>query len=192
MTFNIKWTLNGDANDRIEGEFIVRDSAYGSDNAPANRPESYSGGRAVHGSTASSLTFGDQVINVSIDGADVTAPYAARAEAASAAAQGYAATATAAGITLVNVTASNGNSITVGTPSGGFIDGRYYRLTSPITSTGAVTINDRPLLGPDGNPASTAGALFSAATSSSAIASPASSSSSFPPRTGASTSSIRL
>lgn len=161
LTFNMQWTLNGDANDRIEGEFIVRDSAFGSDNAPANRPESYRSGRTVHGSNASTLTFGDQVTNVSIDGTDVTAPKAVRVEAASAAAQGYATTATAAGITLVDVTALNGNSITVGTPSGGFIDGRLYRLTSPITSTGAVTINDRPLLGPDGNPVSTAGALSS-------------------------------
>ena len=53
---------------------------------------------------------------------------------------------------------ANGNAITVSTPSGGFQDGRLYRFTSPTTTTGAVTINDRPLLGSDGNPV-LAGAL---------------------------------
>lgn len=83
LAYAMQWTLNGDANTRIEGEFIVRDTAYGSDNAPPDRPPSYSGSLGtVSGASSGSLTFGDQVIRVSIDGADIVGPVAARAEAA--------------------------------------------------------------------------------------------------------------
>lgn len=73
MAYAMQWTLNGDTNTRVEGDFIVRDSAYGSDNAPASRPEGYGNQRLLSGSGGGSLTFGDQIINVSIDGADVVA-----------------------------------------------------------------------------------------------------------------------
>lgn len=43
--------------------------------------------------------------------------------------------------------------------SGSFTDGGYYRFVSPLTNTGPITINARPLLGPDGNQVSNAGAI---------------------------------
>ena len=83
LAYAMQWTLVGDAQTRLEGDFIVRDCAYGSDNAPANRPVSYggSGGRLVGVSTGS-LTFGDQVVQVSLADTDLLAPIVALAGAA--------------------------------------------------------------------------------------------------------------
>lgn len=61
---------------------------------------------------------------------------------------------------IVNLTASGtGNTITVNTPAGGFSETKLYRITSPITSTGAVTINDRPLHRANGSALIYAGTL---------------------------------
>jgi len=90
MAYAMQWTLGGDARTRIEGEFTVRDSAYGSDNAPLSRPPSYCGGSARRtGASSGSLTFGDQVVRVSIADIDLAAP--AIAEATRAAAEAVAA-----------------------------------------------------------------------------------------------------
>lgn len=78
LAYAIRWTLGGDARNRIEGDFIVGDSAFGSDSAPTARAAGYgNGARAVGGSETASLTFGDQVIQVSIADADLLGPIAA-------------------------------------------------------------------------------------------------------------------
>lgn len=81
LSYAMQWTIGGDANTRIEGEFIVRDSAYGSDNAPVGRPEGYGFQRLTSAGSSGSLTFGDQVISVSISGAELLAPIQASAAA---------------------------------------------------------------------------------------------------------------
>jgi hypothetical protein len=74
LAYAMQWMLNGDAQTRLEGDFIVRDSAFGSDNAPADRPESYGSSLTRYTSASSgSLTFGDQVVQVSIGGLDLLA-----------------------------------------------------------------------------------------------------------------------
>lgn len=51
---------------------------------------------------------------------------------------------------MIYVTATgSGNAVTVNTPDGGFQDNELYRFISPITNSGAITINGRPVLGPD-------------------------------------------
>lgn len=102
MAYAMQWTLNSDANTRVEGEFIVRDSAYGSDNAPANRPEGYGIQRLTSAGATGSLTFGDQVISVSINGADLLAPIQAVAAANADRAGAAALTATQAADRVVN------------------------------------------------------------------------------------------
>lgn len=69
FAYAMQWTISGDAQTRLYGDFIVQASAFGSDSAPANRPESYGVARTFAGSSGGSLTFGDQVISVAIDGA---------------------------------------------------------------------------------------------------------------------------
>ena len=81
LAYAMQWTLGGDARTRIEGDLIVRDTAFGSDNAPANRPAG-SGAAAAGGNSTGSLTFGDQVVQVSISDADLLAPLVAQASGA--------------------------------------------------------------------------------------------------------------
>jgi hypothetical protein len=108
LAYAMQWTLNGDPNTRLEGDFIVRDTAYGSDNAPANRAASYGGSQYTAGGSGSgTLTFGDQVIAVSIASADLIGIEVAKAQAA--AAQAIAAAGSAGGA------ASDANVVAVGT-----------------------------------------------------------------------------
>lgn len=80
LAYAMQWTLGGDAQTRLYGDFIVLGSAFGSDDAPTNRPPSYGGATSCSGGTSSgSLTFGDQVINVSINGVEQLAPIVAAA-----------------------------------------------------------------------------------------------------------------
>ncbi len=96
LDYAMQWTLGGDAQTRLYGDFIVLASAFGSDGAPTNRPVSYGGSSGGSGSSASgSLTFGDQVISVSINGADIIAPLTSRAEDAATRAEAASASATA-------------------------------------------------------------------------------------------------
>lgn len=90
LAYAMQWTLNGDAQTRIEGDWIVRDTAFGSDNAPTNRPEGY-GSRAAHGSASGSLAFGDQIIQVSIQDSDLLLPLISAATTAAQSAQASAA-----------------------------------------------------------------------------------------------------
>ena len=75
LAYAMQWTMGGDAQTRLYGDFIVVASAFNSNNAPANRPASYGGssGAAAIGSSGV-LTFGDQIIRVSLgEGADIIA-----------------------------------------------------------------------------------------------------------------------
>lgn len=81
LAYAMQWTLNGDARTRIEGDLIVSDSAFGSDNAPANRPVGY-GSQSVAGGDSGTLTFGDQVIAVTVNGIDLLSPVLAEVSAA--------------------------------------------------------------------------------------------------------------
>jgi hypothetical protein len=88
LAYAMQWTLGGDAQTRIEGDFIVRDSAYGSDSAPLNRPAGYGAtSRMASAGGAATLSFGDQVIKVSIAGAELLAPIAGSVSASAATAQ---------------------------------------------------------------------------------------------------------
>jgi len=61
---------------------------------------------------------------------------------------------------VLNVTGSNLNNVTVDTPANGFQDKRTYRFTSPFTSTsGPLTINNRPVVDVNGQQITTAGVL---------------------------------
>jgi len=83
LAYAMQWTLNGDAQTRLYGNFVVTASAFGSDGAPTNRPASYGSPSATCGGTSSeSLLFGDQVIAVSIDGAELVGGEVAKAQAA--------------------------------------------------------------------------------------------------------------
>ncbi len=75
LAYAMQWTLGGDAQTRLHGIFIVVASAFNSDNAPVNRPIGYGGssGNSSVG-TSSTLTFGDEIIRVSLDGFDLLAP----------------------------------------------------------------------------------------------------------------------
>jgi len=75
LAYAMQWTLNGDAQTRLFGDFIVVSSAFGSDSAPSSRPISYGGALTYSGGAGSgSLTFGDQVIQVSIAAIDQLIP----------------------------------------------------------------------------------------------------------------------
>ena len=82
LAYAMQWTQNGDTNTRIEGSLIVRDTAFGPDNFPANRPSGY-GGSSASGADSASLTFGDQIVQVSLRDADLLAPLVTAATAAS-------------------------------------------------------------------------------------------------------------
>jgi hypothetical protein len=85
FAYAMQWTLGGDARTRLYGDFTVLGSAFGSDSAPSNRPPSYglSSSTSSFGGSGGSLTFGDQVIRVSIEGSEYLKPYidATRAQA---------------------------------------------------------------------------------------------------------------
>ncbi len=84
LAYAMQWTLNGDAQTRLYGDFVVIGSAFGSDNAPSNRPQNYGVSATSGGSSGGSLTFGDQVIRVSIAAIDQLMPLLATATAAAA------------------------------------------------------------------------------------------------------------
>lgn len=68
---------------RLAGEFIALATVMDSDNAPSDRPESYSGNRtASPWSTASVDLSIPDAVNVTIDGAELISPLADRAETA--------------------------------------------------------------------------------------------------------------
>ena len=80
FAYAMVWTLSGDTQTRLEGDFILQDSAYNSDNAPADRPQSYGYSARSSGLSSGSLTFGDQIIQVSINDAGLVAPLVAQAQ----------------------------------------------------------------------------------------------------------------
>jgi hypothetical protein len=96
FAYAMQWTLNGDAQTRLYGDFIAVASAFGSDSAPANRPVGYGGSQQASVDDTGSLTFGDQIINVTLDDADILIPFAQSAAASAATAQTAAAQAQAA------------------------------------------------------------------------------------------------
>ncbi|WP_298810643.1 hypothetical protein [uncultured Sphingomonas sp.] len=110
LAYAMQWTLAGDVRTRIEGDLIVRDSAFGSDNAPANRPAGY-GSQSIASSGTGTLTFGDQVVQVSIADAELFGPLVEKTEAA-------ADKATAAAVIVGDVVVR----LIVPGVSGGFID----------------------------------------------------------------------
>jgi hypothetical protein len=88
LAYAMQWTLNGDAQTRLYGDFIVVGSAFGSDGAPTNRPPSYGASQSFAvGSTGGSLSFGDQIVSVTLAGAELLSPLVAKTELATAAAQ---------------------------------------------------------------------------------------------------------
>jgi hypothetical protein len=74
LAWAMQWSISGDAQTRIYGDFIVQASAYGSDNAPVNRAVGYGSSNRSSGGGSGDLTFGDQVIAVTIDGAGILGP----------------------------------------------------------------------------------------------------------------------
>jgi hypothetical protein len=84
LAYAMQWTLDGDAQTRIYGDFIVVASAFGSDAAPASRPVGYGGTQRVGVGDTGTLTFGDQIINVAAGGSDLLLPLVAGSEARSA------------------------------------------------------------------------------------------------------------
>lgn len=99
FAYAMQWTLGGDAQTRIYGDFIAVSSAFGSDSAPTSRLPSYGGSQSpAGGSSSGSLTFGDQVIGVTLASADLVGIEVVKAStAAAAAAVDAAAAATSAG-----------------------------------------------------------------------------------------------
>lgn len=69
----------GDATERFYGDLVVEASAFGSNDAALNRPAGLGSMRGRASSGAASVTFGDQIVAVSIEGADLIAPLAERA-----------------------------------------------------------------------------------------------------------------
>jgi hypothetical protein len=86
LAYAMVWTLDGDTRTRLHGDFIVQASAYNSDDAPTNRPLGYGAPRVLTGSSGGALTFGDQIVKVSIGGVEELAPVIAESAAAAAAA----------------------------------------------------------------------------------------------------------
>lgn len=83
LAYAMQWTLAGDAQTRLYGDFIVVGSAFGSDGAPTNRPPSYGGSSATcGGSSSGSLSFGDQIIAVTLASSDLVGLEVAKAIAA--------------------------------------------------------------------------------------------------------------
>lgn len=117
LAYAMQWTLNGDANTRLEGDFIVRDTAYGSDNAPTSRPASYRTGQVCGGGSSGSLTFGDQVINVTINGIDLLSAEIGKAAVSAASAANSDASAKSAADRAVQAVANLSAVITLGRPS---------------------------------------------------------------------------
>lgn len=77
LAYAMQWTMGGDAQTRVYGDFIVVASAFGSDSAPTNRPVGYGGSQQSSGGDTGSLTFGDQVVQVSLNGSAELAIYIA-------------------------------------------------------------------------------------------------------------------
>jgi hypothetical protein len=76
----MQWTIGGDAQTRLYGDFIVVASAFGSDNAPTDRPPSYSASASAgSGANSGSVQFSDQIVQVSINGFEILAPLIANA-----------------------------------------------------------------------------------------------------------------
>jgi hypothetical protein len=85
LAYAMQWTLGGDAQTRLYGDFIVVGSAFGSDGAPTNRPPSYGASQSSSGGASSgSLTFGDQVIAITLASSDLVGIEVAKAIAAAA------------------------------------------------------------------------------------------------------------
>lgn len=77
-------TLSGRKQRIARGDFIITgDGVTGADNAPANRPPAWSSSFSPTGGmrTGATLTFGDEIITITIDGANLVAPLAEAAEA---------------------------------------------------------------------------------------------------------------
>lgn len=101
------------------------------------------------------------VATIVAEAVDAIAPELGRAEAAAEAAEGYARSAGAAGITLLTNVTAQGNALNTDMPSGGFVDGQLYRFISPITNTGALTLNALNVLEPGGAPIFASSAIAS-------------------------------
>lgn len=80
LAYAMQWTLNGDAQTRLYGDFIVEASAFGSDGAPTNRPASYGAQSFAVGSSSASLSFGDQIVSVTLAGAELLSPLVAQTQ----------------------------------------------------------------------------------------------------------------
>lgn len=85
LAYAMQWTLNGDAQTRLYGVFNVVGSAFGSDGAPTNRPPSYGASTSCSGGRSSgSLSFGDQVIAITLASSDLVGLEVGRAVSAAA------------------------------------------------------------------------------------------------------------
>lgn len=80
LAYAMQWTIAGDAQTRLYGDFIVVASAFGSDAAPTNRPASYGSPSTSCSTNSGSLTFGDQIIVVTIAAADLVGIEVAKAK----------------------------------------------------------------------------------------------------------------
>lgn len=93
LAYAMQWTVGGDAQTRLYGDFVVVASAFGSDGAPTNRPPSYGGTQSFSArSSGGSLSFGDQIVTVTLPGVELLSPLVGRTEVAASAAEGSAVT----------------------------------------------------------------------------------------------------
>ena len=144
LAYAMQWTLGGDAQTRIEGDFIVRDSAYGSDSAPLNRPAGYGAtSRAASAGGAATLSFGDQVIKVSIAGAELLAPLLGSADASAAQANAAATAAQQAADRVSGITQSS--SVNLLDPATMVVSGKYVGNSNVINNDAAWAYAKIPL-----------------------------------------------
>jgi hypothetical protein len=81
LAYDWQVTISGDKRRLAKGPFpILGDGVTGADGAPVNRPASFTGGRAGETWSAATLTFGEDVVEIVLDGADLIAGYAASAD----------------------------------------------------------------------------------------------------------------
>lgn len=87
LAYDMIATIGGDKRVLMGGPFVIEAGVTGADNAPANRAYGYGGGSGFTDlggmRVGATLTFGDQPVIITIDGADLLAPmrnetYAAR------------------------------------------------------------------------------------------------------------------
>lgn len=134
LAYAITWTLSGDTQVRLYGDFIAAASAYNSDTAPSDRPVGYGPSITSGGATSGTLQFGDQVIEVSIDGLDQIEQFVASTAAAAASAEDSAALALAAVGAPPKVIATSGYTLALADQA------QYLRTSSADIVTVAVPV----------------------------------------------------